>query len=151
MPHLCDLEPGRCGAQVLVGQGHCGGDGVGHHVVQGALHPLPRGLPDGDGAHGVLGQRGDGGEEVRLDRRGARLAGVSRLLPNAEVKIANLIDTGRAYARFDDGRVVFKAEVACATPYAARVRPTSSPRWRSPGGWSSWCRPARARTRSSRS
>ena len=33
-----------------------------------------------------------------------------------------LMNRGWSFARFDDGRLVFKAEVACATPYAAQVQ-----------------------------
>ncbi|HQR25696.1 MAG TPA: DUF4081 domain-containing protein [Nocardioides sp.] len=33
-----------------------------------------------------------------------------------------LIARGWSFARFDEGRLVFKAEVACATPYAAQVQ-----------------------------
>ena len=38
-------------------------------------------------------------------------------------RIQQLISRGWSYARFDEsGRVIFKAEVACATPYAAQVQ-----------------------------
>lgn len=38
-------------------------------------------------------------------------------------RVAQLVSRGWSYARFDDsGRLVFKAEVACATPYAAQVQ-----------------------------
>ena len=37
-------------------------------------------------------------------------------------RIAQLIAKGWSYARIEDGRVVFKAEVAAATPYACQVQ-----------------------------
>ncbi|MCW2832643.1 MAG: GCN5-related N-acetyltransferase [Nocardioides sp.] len=38
-------------------------------------------------------------------------------------RVQQLIARGWSFARFDDeGRVIFKAEVACATPYAAQVQ-----------------------------
>jgi GNAT superfamily N-acetyltransferase len=38
-------------------------------------------------------------------------------------RVSQLISRGWSYARFDDsGRVVFKAEVACSSPYAAQVQ-----------------------------
>lgn len=38
-------------------------------------------------------------------------------------RVAQLIDRGWSFARFDEeGRVVFKAEVACATAYAAQIQ-----------------------------
>lgn len=38
-------------------------------------------------------------------------------------RVTQLISRGWSFARFDDdGRVVFKAEVACASPYAAQVQ-----------------------------
>ncbi|MFC7494860.1 MULTISPECIES: GNAT family N-acetyltransferase [unclassified Nocardioides] len=38
-------------------------------------------------------------------------------------RVAQLVSRGWSYARFDDsGRLLFKAEVACATPYAAQVQ-----------------------------
>jgi uncharacterized protein len=38
-------------------------------------------------------------------------------------RVAQLVSRGWSYARFDDtGRLVFKAEVACATPYAAQIQ-----------------------------
>ena len=38
-------------------------------------------------------------------------------------RVQQLISRGWSFARFDEhGRVVFKAEVACATPYAAQVQ-----------------------------
>jgi len=36
--------------------------------------------------------------------------------------VLQLIHRGWSFARFDRGRLVFKAEVACATPYAAQVQ-----------------------------
>ena len=60
---------------------------------------------------------------------------------------AQLVNRGWSFARFEDGRVVFKAEVACASPYAARSRASGSPRTAAARGWprpawprsSSWC------------
>jgi hypothetical protein len=38
-------------------------------------------------------------------------------------RVQQLISRGWSFARFDEsGRVIFKAEVACATPYAAQVQ-----------------------------
>ena len=37
-------------------------------------------------------------------------------------RVTQLINRGWSFARFDQGRVVFKAEVACATPYAAQIQ-----------------------------
>ncbi|KQY63855.1 MULTISPECIES: GNAT family N-acetyltransferase [unclassified Nocardioides] len=37
-------------------------------------------------------------------------------------RVMQLISKGWQFARFEDGRVVFKAEVACATPYAAQIQ-----------------------------
>lgn len=37
-------------------------------------------------------------------------------------RVRQLIGRGWSFARYEDGRVVFKAEVACATPYAAQVQ-----------------------------
>ena len=37
-------------------------------------------------------------------------------------RVSQLISRGWSFARFEDGRLVFKAEVACATPYAAQVQ-----------------------------
>ena len=40
-----------------------------------------------------------------------------------EARVRQLIARGWSFARFDErGRVIFKAEVACATPYAAQVQ-----------------------------
>ena len=40
-----------------------------------------------------------------------------------QARVRQLIARGWSFARFDDrGRVIFKAEVACATPYAAQVQ-----------------------------
>jgi hypothetical protein len=36
--------------------------------------------------------------------------------------VRELIDAGRAYARIEDGRVVFKAEIGAVTPYACQVQ-----------------------------
>jgi GNAT superfamily N-acetyltransferase len=37
-------------------------------------------------------------------------------------RVSQLVSRGWSFARFDRGRLVFKAEVACATPYAAQVQ-----------------------------
>lgn len=37
-------------------------------------------------------------------------------------RVSQLISKGWSFARFEEGRVVFKAEVACASPYAAQVQ-----------------------------
>jgi len=37
-------------------------------------------------------------------------------------RVTQLMNRGWSFARFDDGRLVFKAEVACASPYAAQVQ-----------------------------
>ncbi len=37
-------------------------------------------------------------------------------------RVLQLVHRGWSFARFDDGRLVFKAEVACATPAAAQVQ-----------------------------
>ncbi|HEU5158378.1 MAG TPA: GNAT family N-acetyltransferase [Streptosporangiaceae bacterium] len=37
-------------------------------------------------------------------------------------RVAELIRAGRSFARIDDGRVVFKAEVGAVTPYACQVQ-----------------------------
>jgi predicted GNAT family acetyltransferase len=37
-------------------------------------------------------------------------------------RVAQLIGKGWSFARFEDGRVVFKAEVAAASPYACQVQ-----------------------------
>ncbi|MFC5831031.1 GNAT family N-acetyltransferase [Nonomuraea insulae] len=37
-------------------------------------------------------------------------------------RVAELIRIGRSYARIDDGRVVFKAEVGAVTPYACQIQ-----------------------------
>jgi len=37
-------------------------------------------------------------------------------------RVMQLISRGWSFARFDEGRLVFKAEVACATPYAAQIQ-----------------------------
>jgi predicted GNAT family acetyltransferase len=37
-------------------------------------------------------------------------------------RVTQLVNRGWSFARFDRGRLVFKAEVACATPYAAQVQ-----------------------------
>ncbi len=37
-------------------------------------------------------------------------------------RVAQLVSRGWSFARYDEGRLVFKAEVACATPYAAQIQ-----------------------------
>ncbi len=37
-------------------------------------------------------------------------------------RVTQLIQRGWSFARFDTGRLVFKAEVACVTPYAAQIQ-----------------------------
>lgn len=37
-------------------------------------------------------------------------------------RVLQLVNRGWSFARFDGGRLVFKAEVACATPFAAQVQ-----------------------------
>jgi predicted GNAT family acetyltransferase len=37
-------------------------------------------------------------------------------------RVSQLVGRGWSFARFDRGRLVFKAEVACASPYAAQVQ-----------------------------
>ncbi len=37
-------------------------------------------------------------------------------------RVLQLVNRGWSFARFDEGRLVFKAEVACATPAAAQVQ-----------------------------
>ncbi|CAI9419470.1 GNAT family N-acetyltransferase [Nocardioides sp. T2.26MG-1] len=37
-------------------------------------------------------------------------------------RVIQLVNRGWSFARFDQGRLVFKAEVACATPYAAQIQ-----------------------------
>ncbi|WP_121252371.1 GNAT family N-acetyltransferase [Nocardioides ferulae] len=37
-------------------------------------------------------------------------------------RVLQLLNRGWSFARFDAGRLVFKAEVACATPYAAQIQ-----------------------------
>lgn len=52
--------------------------------------------------------------------------GVSPLGPDGggayRVRVRELIDAGRAYARIEDGRVVFKAEIGSVTPLACQVQ-----------------------------
>jgi RimJ/RimL family protein N-acetyltransferase len=46
-------------------------------------------------------------------------------------RVSQLISRGWSFARFDEtGRLVFKAEVACATPYAAQIQGVYVPRER---------------------
>jgi predicted GNAT family acetyltransferase len=37
-------------------------------------------------------------------------------------RVSQLINRGWSFARIEDGKVVFKAEVACATPFAAQIQ-----------------------------
>src|SRR5262249_11411768 len=52
--------------------------------------------------------------------------GISPLTGDAgascRARVAELVRSGRAFARFEDGRVVFKAEVGAATPQACQVQ-----------------------------
>ncbi len=53
------------------------------------------------------------------------LAGDGGLLYQA--RVAELIGAGRSFARIEDGKVVFKAEIGAATPRPARSRASGSP------------------------
>ncbi len=52
--------------------------------------------------------------------------GISPLGPDGggayRARVRELIDSGRAFARIEDGRVVFKAEVGSVTPHACQVQ-----------------------------
>lgn len=48
------------------------------------------------------------------------LAGDGGLIYQA--RVAELVGSGRSFARFEDGRVVFKAEIGAATPYACQIQ-----------------------------
>jgi predicted GNAT family acetyltransferase len=52
--------------------------------------------------------------------------GVSPLGPDGgaayRARVAELISLGRAFARIEDGRVIFKAEIGAVTPYACQVQ-----------------------------
>jgi hypothetical protein len=52
--------------------------------------------------------------------------GVSPIGPDGggayRARVRELIDGGRAYARIEDGRVVFKAEIGAVTPLACQVQ-----------------------------
>jgi predicted GNAT family acetyltransferase len=37
-------------------------------------------------------------------------------------RVTQLVSRGWSFARYEDGQLVFKAEVACATPYAAQIQ-----------------------------
>ena len=37
-------------------------------------------------------------------------------------RVAQLVSRGWSFARYDRGKLIFKAEVACATPYAAQIQ-----------------------------
>ena len=37
-------------------------------------------------------------------------------------RVAQLVSRGWSFAKYEQGRLVFKAEVACATPYAAQIQ-----------------------------
>jgi hypothetical protein len=39
-----------------------------------------------------------------------------------QARVAELVSTGRSFARIEDGRVVFKAEIGAATPYACQIQ-----------------------------
>ena len=79
---------------------------------------------------------GPGGRRVRLDELDILLpasiamfteeVGVSPLAGDGgasyRARVAELVRSGRAFARIEDGRVVFKAEVGAATPQACQVQ-----------------------------
>lgn len=48
------------------------------------------------------------------------LAGDGGLIYQA--RVAELVGAGRAFARFEDGEVVFKAEIGAVTPYACQIQ-----------------------------
>ncbi|MGI5054998.1 GNAT family N-acetyltransferase, partial [Streptomyces sp. JAC18] len=48
------------------------------------------------------------------------LAGDGGLLSQA--RVADLISTGRSFARIEDGKVHFKAEIGAATPRACQIQ-----------------------------
>lgn len=48
------------------------------------------------------------------------LAGDGGLIYQA--RVAELVGSGRSFARFQDGRVVFKAEIGAATPHACQIQ-----------------------------
>ncbi|NGO71413.1 GNAT family N-acetyltransferase [Streptomyces boncukensis] len=39
-----------------------------------------------------------------------------------QARVAELVAAGRSFARFEDGRVVFKAEIGAATPHACQIQ-----------------------------
>ncbi|MEE1931092.1 GNAT family N-acetyltransferase [Streptomyces sp. TRM 70351] len=39
-----------------------------------------------------------------------------------QARVAELVGAGRAFARFEDGRVVFKAEIGAVTPHACQIQ-----------------------------
>ncbi|WP_026004513.1 GNAT family N-acetyltransferase [Streptomyces sp. AA1529] len=39
-----------------------------------------------------------------------------------QARVAELVGTGRSFARIEDGRVVFKAEIGAVTPYACQIQ-----------------------------
>ena len=55
-------------------------------------------------------------EEVGADPESGGPRGLYR------TRVEQLVGKGWSFARIEDGEVVFKAEVACATPYAAQVQ-----------------------------
>ena len=63
------------------------------------------------------GVRGD------VHRGGRRLARRPAAARSSTARgCSQLISRGWSFARFDEGRLVFKAEVACASPYAAQIQ-----------------------------
>ncbi|NUU22199.1 MAG: GNAT family N-acetyltransferase [Streptomycetaceae bacterium] len=52
--------------------------------------------------------------------------GVSPLIGDGgalyRARVAELVNSGRAFARIEDGRVVFKAEIGAVTPYACQIQ-----------------------------
>ncbi len=77
--------------------------------------------------------------------------GVSPLGPDGgaayRARVAELIALGRAFARIEDGRVMFKAEIGAVTPHACQVqgvwvRPDLRGRGSPSRAWPRWCRSA---------
>ena len=77
--------------------------------TRGATHPA--------GDLGVLyGVRGD------VHRGGRRLAGGQGGAAMYRARVAQLIGKGWSFARIENGRVLFKAEVAAVSPYACQIQ-----------------------------
>jgi predicted GNAT family acetyltransferase len=101
-----------------------------------ALHSRPRGAPD------------PGVRRVRVDEIDAYLvAAVDMFIGEVGVdpragdggrgyrrRVANLIAAGRAFARFEDGRVVYKAEIGSQSPAVGQIQGVwVHPEWRGRG------------------